>query len=73
MKFSEQGKMRSTTSWRFICREIRYVVFTSTGRTCQLHFRHHEFSSMIVCGLPASPHDLVHESDARRRLLRVPR
>ena len=25
---------------------------------------------MIVCGLPASPHDLVHESDARRRLLR---
>ena len=32
-----------------------------------------ELGSMIVCGLPASPHDLVHESDARRRLLRVPR
>ena len=30
-----------------------------------------KLGSMIVCGLPASPHDPVHESDARRRLLRV--
>ena len=29
--------------------------------------------SLIVCGLPALPHDLVYKSDARRRLLRVPR
>ena len=32
-----------------------------------------ELGSMIVCGLPASPHDPVHESDARRRPLRVSR
>ena len=32
-----------------------------------------ELGSLIVCGLPALPHDLVHKSDARRRLLRVPR
>ena len=30
-----------------------------------------KLGSMIVCGLPASPHDLVHESNARRHLLRV--
>ena len=30
-----------------------------------------KLGSMIVCGLPASPHDLVHESNAGRRLLRV--
>ena len=30
-----------------------------------------KLGSMIVCGLPASPHDLLHESGARRRLLRV--
>ena len=29
--------------------------------------------SIIVCGLPALPHDLVHKSDARCCLLRVPR
>ena len=28
-----------------------------------------QLGSLIVCGLPALPHDLVHESDAKRRLL----
>ena len=32
-----------------------------------------ELGSLIVCGLSALPHDLLHNSDARRRLLRVPR
>ena len=36
MKISEQGEVRSTTSWRFIRSEIRHFVFTSAGRTCQL-------------------------------------
>ena len=32
-----------------------------------------ELGNMIVCGLPALPHDPVHKSDVKRRLLRVPR
>ena len=32
-----------------------------------------DLDSMIVCGLTALPHELEHESDARRRLLRGPR
>ena len=43
------------------------------GRTCPLQFDTIELGNMIVCGLPASPHNSVHVSDARRRLLRVPR
>ena len=44
--------------------ELEHVSFT---------FDTIELGSLIVCGLPALPHDLVHKSDARRRLLRVPR
>ena len=42
--------------------ELEHVSYT---------FDNINFGSMIVCGLPASPHDLVHESDAGRGLLRV--
>ena len=42
--------------------ELEHVSFT---------FDTINLDSMIVCGRPASPHDLVHESDARRGLLRV--
>ena len=34
----ENFRRQTVPHWRFIRREIRYVIFTSTGRTCQLHF-----------------------------------
>ena len=44
--------------------ELEHVSFT---------FDTIELGRLIVCGLPALPHDIVHKSDARRRLHRVPR
>ena len=55
------------------CIGLRGDARPGAGRTCPLHFDTIELGNMIVCGLPASPHDSVHVSDARRRLLRVPR
>ena len=42
-------------------------------RTCQTCFTFDTINldSMIVCGRPASPHDLVHELNAKRGLLRA--
>ena len=42
--------------------ELEHVSFT---------FDNINIDNMIVYGLPASPHDLVHVSDAKRGLLRV--
>ena len=36
-----------------------------TSCTCQLHFQPIELGSKIVCGLPALPHDPVHEMITR--------
>ena len=50
-------------------------VLTEYGALAGSQYCHYtiELGNLIVCGLPALPHDLVHKSDARRRLLRVPR
>ena len=55
------------------CTGLRGNARPRAGRTCQLQFDTIELGNIIVCGLPASPHNSVHVSDARRRLLRVPR
>ena len=49
-------------------RKCRYV-----GLLIEHIFNTIELGHMIVCRLTASPHNSVHVSDARRRLLRVPR
>ena len=62
--------LRTLPGQRLVSRWSRLVhrVLVASLGTCQLHFRHHRNDTLIVCGLPALPHDLVHNSGRKHRI-----